>query len=132
MYCSHINTTADWKKTTTIHNQPPIPPTSLSKKPLTVLILLPTVLPIESANNNINKNTICTLTLLSTAVLLIGAAVALRINFVSCPVNTTTPYAQGVLRSWAPRRRSWSGPRGTCLGVGGGEEERRSKVPSKV
>ena len=37
------------------------------------------------------RKMICLLTILSSAVLLMGAAVAFRISFVSCPVKTTMP-----------------------------------------
>ena len=49
-----------------------------------------------------NKNMICRLTFFSSAVRFIGAAVAFCINLVSCPVNITIPYTQGVFRSVAP------------------------------
>lgn len=100
----------------------------IKPKILTVRMLLPTVDPSDSANSSMKRKTICTLTCLSTAVLLIGAAVAFLINFVSWPVNTTIPYTQGVFLICAPRRRSWSGPKGTCLGTP--PAATRSTVPS--
>ena len=71
-------------------------------------MLLPMVEPRERASRRMNRNTICTLTCRSTAVRLMGAAlenglsatartsvgathVALRMSFVSWPVNTTRP-----------------------------------------
>ncbi|EIW54583.1 phospholipid-translocating P-type ATPase [Trametes versicolor FP-101664 SS1] len=84
---------------------------------LTVRMLLPIVDPIDSASRNKKRNTMCTFTWRSTAVRLMGAAVAFRISFVSWPVNTTRPYAHGVFRICAPRSNNWSGPRGTCFGT---------------
>lgn len=79
-------------------------------------MLAPMVEPTDKARRNPKRKMICTLTCLSTAVLLIGAAlqdqgdeiqepewmithVAFRMSLVSCPVNTTMPYIQGVFRS---------------------------------
>lgn len=58
-----------------------------------------------------------------------GAAVAFRTNFVSCPVNTMNPYAHGVFLICAPRS-SWSGPSGTVFGTP--PSETSSTVPSYV
>lgn len=91
--------------------------TGEKSKALTVRMLLPIVDPIDSASRNKKRNTMCTFTWRSTAVRLMGAAVAFRISFVSWPVNTTSPYAHGVFRICAPRSNSWSGPRGTCFGT---------------
>ena len=56
----------------------------------------------QSATRIPKRNMIWTLTILSRAVRLMGAAVAFRISFVSCPVKTTMPYIQGVFRNVAP------------------------------
>ena len=45
----------------------------------------------HSAIRMMNRKMICKLTMRSSAVLLIGAEVALRISFVSWPVKTTMP-----------------------------------------
>lgn len=109
----------------------------------------------ESTRRMPRRNRICTLTMRSMAVRLIGAAlqgtgpgqqgrqgrapdlkgetdVALRMSLVSWPVKTTSPYSHPVLRSCAPRSSIWSGPSGVSREVAACPACPIERVASKV